>query len=286
MKTRSINSVWAMGLLAAFVMLSAASSIRADVPTTPQEMNGFVGKLIGTIKAVHGSVGFVMTVDKAIVADESTVKDASMLVGTDVWLGCVWLKGDSGNYEPESNSWDVWKDLKKDTKVKCVVMAEADKNGKVLLHLARQPKILDDNAQSPATRNTEVPPIPKAETPANSKAEVPTTPKEMDGFVGSLTGPIKAVHGKFGFIMTVEQAVVADESTVKDASRLVGADVWIGCVWNKGDSGEYEPESLSWDVWKDLKHDDKFKCVVKTSAAKDGKVTFVLVKAPKKIDEK
>jgi|GEM_PF-4584653 len=124
-------------------MLFAVPGARADVPTTPPEMNGFMGKLTGTIKAVHGNVGFVMTVEKVFVADESTVKDASILVGTDVWLGCKWGKGDSGNYEPESASWEVWKSLKGDTKVKCVVIADADKNGKVLLRLARQPKILE-----------------------------------------------------------------------------------------------------------------------------------------------
>jgi len=265
-----MHSVRAMGLFLAMAMLCAAQGVRADVPTTPKEMAGFVGKLTGSIVAVHGKVGFVMTVEKAVAADESTVKDAAKLGGTDVWIGCAWLKGDSGAYEPESNSWEVWKNLKKDTKVKCDVKTTTDKDGKVSFALVKAPALNDGSP----------------DTPAAPKAEVPTTPKEMDGFVGSLTGTIIAVHGKAGFVMTVEKAVIADESTVKDAAKLVGTDNWIGCTWLKGDSGAYEPESNSWDVWKYLKKDTRVKCTVKTNADKNGKVTFALVKAPKIVEPK
>ena len=104
----------------------------------------------------------------------------------------------------------------------------------------------------------------------------------MDGFVGVVAGTISANVHDFGFMMTVEKTTVSEESKVKDASKLVGANILVHIgPWQKNpDTGAYEAPNAHWDLWKSLAKGSKVECAVKASLSNAGQLVLTLTKAP------
>lgn len=222
-----------LSLALALTLWSAGLALGADKPATPEALEGFRGKLTGTVSAVEpNGKWFVLTLTQV----EGGSAEAAKAVGQDVAVSVKWA---AGGKQPDADQAAWVKALKK----KQQVAVSVGTSGGGVLRLQAIPDAQDATGSSTASPTAAVPaPAPKGPK-APRLTTKPENPDTLADFKGTLVGTVAAIepNGKW-FTMTVKQALGTPADT---AAKAVGQTAVVSVAWAAGGT-KPSPEQSAW----------------------------------------